>query len=62
MSMVTLLCSECWRLRCRRKREAEGKKASFAEEMRRIEAARGGKLSGKSLLYVDRWCDCTDMC
>ena len=44
-------------MRCRRKREAEGKKASFAEEMRRIEAARGSKLSGESLLCVARFCD-----
>ena len=43
------MCSKrCW-MHCRRKREAEGKKASFADEMRRIEAARGSKLSGESL-------------
>lgn len=48
-------------MRCRRKREAEGKKASFAEEMRRIEAARGSKLSGESLLFVARFCNVTRM-
>jgi hypothetical protein len=38
---------------CRKKREAEGKKTNFAEEMRRIEETRGSKLSGVNYDAVD---------
>ena len=34
---------------CRKKREAEGKRTNFAEEMRCIEETRGSKLSGANL-------------
>ena len=52
------VCSRCSLTCCmgvdRKKREAEGKKATFAEEMRRIEGTRGGKLSGACLSHASR--------